>query len=163
MSLIWLGSGKPWHHCIVKMTNLLKSENDYLRRDDHLKKSDFLWKGYRVKVIIFANMTGQKLFHLKRWTSKSYYLENMTRQKRISLKIWPCNRYYLLKSWDSQSNYFWKDDRVKVIIEGKGLKRCGTTSGPSQKYCKLVLIWYSVDINHTQGWDQYTKTVLSWI
>ena len=118
--------------------------------------------------------TGWKWLSLKIWQGNSYFLwkdehtkviifENMTPKKPIHLKRWPCKRYYLFKSWDSQINYFWKDDRVKVIIEGKGLKRCGTTSGPTQKYCKLVLIWYSVDINHTQGWDQYTKTVLSWI
>ena len=110
-------------HCKIVLTNLLKSESDFLRRDDQRK------------VIFCKRNTGWKWLSLKIWQGKSYFLwkdehtkviifENMTPKKPIHLKRWPCKRYYLLKRWDSQSNNF-LDDRVKVIIEGKGLKRCG--------------------------------------
>ena len=168
----------PWHY--IPMTNLLIV---------NLKVNCFIFLLYCFSWVMFLRRfirvgeikVGSKWLSLKIWEGKSYFLwkdehakviifENMTRTKRIHLKRWPCKRYHLLKSWDSQSNYFWKDDRVKVIIEGKGLKRCGTTRGfsshqcgPSQKYCKLVLISYSIDINHTRGWNQYTRPRLGWI
>ena len=132
------------------------------------KLSDFLKTEYRVKVIIFENMTGQKLSFMKRWTSKSDYLLKMTRQKWILLKRWPCKGIIFWKVETARVIIFEKMTEWKWLSRAKGWKGAAQPEashqcGPSQKYCKLVLISYSIDINHTRGWNQYTRPRLSWI
>ena len=80
-------------HCKIVLTNLLKSERDYLRRATKEKwfslkgiqgESDYLWKYDRAKVI---------------------FCEKMNTQKWLSLKI-----------WHLKSQFIWKDDHAKGII-----------------------------------------------